>query len=300
MSGPWKRTAKQVRSNQDTRQPEPVRPAGLEPVAKADTEPRAAAASSVLASNEAAISPTSIYRVGSGDMLDIRVLSQPLNSSTLYTILAGGLLEYQLAGEPIMAAGLTTDEIDARLTAELEKREVVKNAEVIVSVREYGSHVVIVSGLVGDPGNKVLRREAIPLYVVLADAQPTQEAGQVEIVSHRSGKRTAIDLSDQASMNTLIYPGDVLTVSARPARFYYIGGTVASPGQKQFHASLTLTQAILAAGGSIQLGKPEVRVTREGQEGRLTTVKYSLREIMAGAIPDPPVKAGDRIEVTKK
>lgn len=249
--------------------------------------------------NAEAVSPTAIYRVGAGDMLDIRVLSQPSTSSTLYTILAGGLLEYPVADEPLMVAGLTTDEIDARLTAELERRAVVTNPEVIVSVREYGSHVVIISGLVADPGNKVLRREAIPLYVVLADAQPTAEAGQVEITSHRTGQRSVVSLSDQPAMNMLIYPGDVLKVAARPAQFYYIGGNVTSPGQKQFHANLTLTQAILAAGGSIQAGKAEVGVSRESADGRLQTVKYNLREIMAGALPDPAVRAGDRIEVLK-
>ncbi|MEJ7617246.1 MAG: polysaccharide biosynthesis/export family protein [Pyrinomonadaceae bacterium] len=245
------------------------------------------------------ISPTSIYRVGPGDMLDIRVLSRPSNSSTLFTILAGGLLEYPLAEEPLLVAGMTTDEIDARLTIDLERRAVVSDPEVIVSVREYGSHIVIISGLVADPGSKIIRREAIPLYVVIADAQPAPEAGLVEVTSHRTNERSVIDLTDQSAMSMLIYPGDVLKVSARPAQFYYIGGNVAGPGQKQFHAKLTLTQAILAAGGSIQTGKAEVRVTREGQDGRLTTIKYNLREIMSGALPDPLVKAGDRIEVVK-
>lgn len=245
------------------------------------------------------VSPTSIYRVGPGDMLDIRVLSRPSNSSTLFTILAGGLLEYPLAEEPLMVAGMTTDEIDARLTAELERRAVVSDPEVIVSVREYGSHIVIISGLVADPGSKVIRREAIPLYVVLADAQPAPEAGQVEVTSHRTNEQSVIDLADQSAMNMLVYPGDVLKVSARPTQFYYIGGNVTGPGQKQFHAKLTLTQAILAAGGSIQAGKGEVRVTREGQDGRLTTIKYNLREIMSGALPDPMVKAGDRVELVK-
>lgn len=280
----------------------PVRTPTPVPVATTTTAAAAnitAAAATPPASVNSAepVPPTSIYRVGAGDMLDIRVLSQPSNSSTLYTILAGGLLEYPVADEPLMVAGLTTDEVDARITAELERRGVVTNPEVIVSVREYASHVVIISGLVGDPGNKVLRREAIPLYVVLADAQPTTEAGQVEITSHRTGQRSVVSLVDQAAMNTLIYPGDVLKVEARPAQFYYIGGNVTNPGQKQFHPSLTLTQAILASGGSIQ--KAEVGVTREAEDGRLKTVKHNLRDITSGKLPDPAVKAGDRIEVMK-
>ncbi|HVG39379.1 MAG TPA: tetratricopeptide repeat protein, partial [Pyrinomonadaceae bacterium] len=258
--------------------------------------------------------PTSVYRIGAGDMLDVRLLNRPANGSTLFTVLAGGLLEYPLLGAPLMVSGMTTDEIDERLTAEIERRGVVRDPEVIVSVREYASHVVIVSGLVNDPGNKVLRREAIPLYVVLADAQPKPEAGRVEITSHQTGQRTVIDLTDQSANNMLVYPGDVLNVVTRPQLFYFIGGNVGEPGQKDFHPGLTLTQSVLAAGGSLQegqtsakatngvtapTGKTEIRVTRQSADGRLNTLKFNLREIMTGKIPDPILQAGDRVEVGK-
>lgn len=264
----------------------------------------------------AVVSPTSVYRVGVGDMLDIRLLNSSSTVSTLYTILAGGFLEYPQLDAPLMVSGLTTDEIDARLTTELERRAIVKDPEVVIGIREYASHVVLVSGLVNDPGSKVLRREAIPLYVVLADAQPKPEAGRVEVTSRhagQAGQTKNIALSDQTAMNTLVYPGDVLNVSAMPPQFYYIGGNVTEPGQKQFHPNLTLTQTILAAGGRLQAtanssknkgqtisaptNKTEIHVTRQGADGRLTTTPYNLSEIMTGKIPDPIVQSDDRIEV---
>ncbi|MBV9960234.1 MAG: polysaccharide biosynthesis/export family protein, partial [Acidobacteria bacterium] len=81
--------------------------------------------------------PTSIYRVGVGDVLDIQLLNSPTRESTLYTVLAGGMLEYPLAGEALKVEGLTTDEIKARLAPQIK---IYENPQVAVSVREYASH----------------------------------------------------------------------------------------------------------------------------------------------------------------
>lgn len=241
---------------------------------------------------------TGIYRVGIGDVLDIRLLNAPTRESSLYTVLAGGMLEYPLAGDPIQVAGLTAEEIDARLTARVKLYD---KPEVVVSVREYTSHNVIVTGLVNDPGTKVLRREAVPLYVVLAEAQPRPEAGRASIM--RAGNWSSmIDLSDSTAMATLIYPGDVIRLLAAPPpppQFVYIGGAIASPGQKDFHPGLTLTQAILAAGGTTRFAGNEVKVSRQGKDGLLITTKYNLKKIEDGKAPDPLLQAGDRLEVSR-
>lgn len=240
--------------------------------------------------------PTNIYRVGVGDVLNIRLLNAQSRESTLFSVMAGGLLEYPLAGEPIQVAGLTTDEIDERLTALVK---VYENPQIVVSVREYASHTVIVTGLVNDPGTKVLRREAMPLYVVLAESQLKPEAGRATIM-RADGKSLEVNLADPKATTTLIQPGDVVTLSAlppAPPQFFYIGGQVVSPGQKDFHVGLTLTQAVLASGGTTRFAGSKVKVSRQGADGRLVTTEYNLKQIEAGKIPDPVLQAGDRLEV---
>ncbi len=145
-------------------------------------------------------------------MLDIRLLNANTKESTLFTVMPGGLLEYPLAGEPLQVGGLTTDEIDARLTAKIQ---VYENPQVVVSVRDYMSHNVIVAGLVNEPGTKVLRREAVPLYVLLAEAQPRPEAGRASIL-RTGGQSFTVDLSDTKATAMLVLPGDVITLSALP------------------------------------------------------------------------------------
>lgn len=246
---------------------------------------------------------SAIYRVGVGDMLDIRLSNGTGHDSTLYTILTGGLLDYPLAGDPVNVAGLTTDEIATRLTAELKRRGIYDRAQFQVAVRDYTSHTVMVSGLVDQPGAKVLRREAVPLYVVLAEALPRADAGRAVIIARANGTSKTVDLGDPSALNELVAAGDVVNVQTRPPEFFYIGGLVAAPGQKDFHVGLTLTQAILASGGaSIGNNKAKVLVTvsRQGADGRLLPTVYLLNEIETGKIPDPRLQPGDRIEIGRK
>lgn len=247
---------------------------------------------------KAAPPPESIYRVGAGDVLDIRLLNSQTRESTLFTVMPGGLLEYPLAGEPIQVSGLTTDEIDARLTAKIK---IYENPQIVVSVRDYVSHSVIVAGLVNEPGTKVLRRDAMPLYVVLAEAQPRPEAGRATVLRH-GGQTFTVDLADTKATAMLVFPGDVITLAALPPptpQFLYIGGQVVSPGQKDFHAGMTLTQAVLASGGVTRFAGSKVKISRQGTNGLLVSTEFNLKQIEAGKIPDPVLQPGDRIEVSR-
>jgi protein involved in polysaccharide export with SLBB domain len=153
--------------------------------------------------------------------------------------------------------------------------------------------------MVNDPGTKVLRREAMPLYVVLAEAQLKPEAGRATIM-RADGQSLMVNLLDQKAMTTLVLPGDVITLTAappQPPQFFYIGGQVNSPGQKDFHAGMTLTQAVLASGGTTRFAGGKVKVSRQGEDGRLVKTEYSLKQIESGKIPDPELQPGDRLDV---
>lgn len=244
---------------------------------------------------------TSVYRIGVGDVLDVRLLNAPdPGRSTLYTVLAGGALDYPLLRGSVTAAGMTAEELSSQLIAELRHRGVFERPQVRVSVREYASHAVLVSGLAGDPGTKILRREAIPLYVVVAEAQPKPEAGRAIVISHATGKTRSVDLNDAAAMSTLVQSGDVVNLTVRPPEFFYIGGEIIAPGQKDFHVGLTLTQALMASGGATRFAGEKVKVSRAGEDGRLVSTEYILRQIEGGAVPDPTLQAGDRIEVSRR
>jgi protein involved in polysaccharide export with SLBB domain len=235
-----------------------------------------------------------IYRVGVGDVLDIRLLNSASKSSTLFTVVAGGLIDLPIAGGTISVAGLTPEEIQNIISAELKRRAVDDKAQVSVGVRQYMSHSVTVTGLVVNPGTRFLRREMVPLYVVLAESQLRNDGGRVVILRGGTPGQPH-DLSDPATLNLTVQSGDVVTVTTRPQDFYYIGGRINYPGQKVFQPGITLLQALLAAGGTGN----KVEISREGAGGRLVTTGFTIKQIKSGAVQDLKLQPGDRIEVFK-
>jgi protein involved in polysaccharide export with SLBB domain len=239
---------------------------------------------------------TTIYHVGAGDVLDVRLRNAPADQQTLFTVSANGLLEHPILSQPLNVIGMTTQEIGRRIESDLKTRAVNEHPQVLVGVREYSSHTVLVSGLVKEPGTKVLRREAIPLYVVVADAQPLPEAGRAVVKSHQKGEVVVVDITDSKAMDLLVHPGNVITLERNAAQFFYVGGEVKAPGEKLFRPRLTLTQAILTAGGVNNKGK-DAELAREHVPGVLGVTTYKLKDIYAGKSTDPEVLPGDRISV---
>ena len=253
-----------------------------------------AAKPNVAAANDLAL--TKIYRVGPGDVLDIRINDSSSPQSTLFTITPSGFLEHPLLAEPLHVRGLTVDEITTRIETEVKRRALHDNPKVSIGVRDYASHTILVSGLVKDSGTKILRREAIPLYVVIADSQPLPEAARVTVVRSESNETFEIELAHATDTNLLVRPGDVITVLPNVTQFVYIGGEVKSPGEKTYRRGLTLTQAIIAAGGVTPKAK-EARLGRDDGKGFLVVTRYKLKEIESGKVQDPVVKPGDRITI---
>jgi protein involved in polysaccharide export with SLBB domain len=273
-----------------------IEPKNQKPVSSPNTVgPSSNTVASVNATNPAASSQ--IYRIGVRDVLDIQLADNPSGSSTLFTILEGGLLDYPFAGDPIVVAGLTTAEIAALLR---QRIKIFDNPTVVVNVRDYASHAVTVTGFVAAPGTKALRREAVPLYTILAEAQALPEATRATIL--RQGRASFIvDFKNANLLSTLVVTGDAIKVSgmsAEPGEFFFIGGEINSPGQKPYHPGLTLTQAILASGGTSTSAAAKVRVSRQGADGKLTIDEFNLRSIQTGKTPDPRLQKGDRVEVT--
>ncbi|HWN11599.1 MAG TPA: polysaccharide biosynthesis/export family protein [Pyrinomonadaceae bacterium] len=248
-------------------------------------------------SGSSATSSSQLYRIGVRDVLDIQLGGHSGKQSTLYTVLDGGLIEYPLAGGAIAAAGMTTAEVAAVLRQRLR---ILDNPSVEVKVRDYASHPVTISGFVAAPGVKYLRRESVPLYTVLAEALMMPEAARATI-TRQGNTPIVIDLKDSTQAGTLVRSGDTIKVSGVPlvpTEFFFMGGEISSPGQKPYHSGVTLTQAILASGGTTRGAGSKVLVSRQGADGRLVTEQYNLRKIQDGKSPDPALQKGDRIQVT--
>jgi len=238
------------------------------------------------------------YRVGAGDVLDIQLLDRPTTKSTLFTVGEDGLVDYPPAGGALPVRNLTTLEI-TRLVRERIRSP--KSPRVRIRVRDYASHGVVVEGLVAVPGRQFLKLEATPLTAVLAEAQVQPEALRATIARSRQ-EPIVVDLKDRKASSVFVLSGDKVRVEGRPGvtvRYLYVGGAIHAPGQKIFHAGLTLTQAILASGGLTRTANGKVTLSRPAANGVLTSVEYDLRMIESGKISDPALQPGDRIWVSE-
>ncbi len=250
--------------------------------------------------NKKALAPTETYKVGVGDILFIN-LQNSSKGSTYFTVLNDGTIDYPLAGELVSVAGMNSDEIEELLR---EKIRLYENPQVSVKIREYSSHKITVLGLVEKPGERYIQREAIPLFVVRAEAIVQNNASRVNLRRANASTET-FSLKDENSDNILIFPNDIVefttdkpqTAINNGTQFFYIGGEVLSTGQKEYFEGLTLTQAILASGGLKKENVKKVVIRRKNTEGLLNSTEYNLRSIKDGKVPDPVLKAGDTIEI---
>ena len=89
------------------------------------------------------------YRLQPGDEVDLQVYREP-QLSGVFRIDAAGKIRHPLCGS-FQAAGLTTDEVELKLTELLGEKFLV-NPSVIASIRSAQSSTVVILGEVEDPG----------------------------------------------------------------------------------------------------------------------------------------------------
>ena len=147
---------------------------------------------------------TQVYKVGPGDVLFIN-LTNSQNGRGYYSVLQDGTIDFALSGEKVAVNGKSPDEIARILGSRIT---LYSDPRVEVRVREFASHNITVSGLVSNGGRHYIQREAVPLYVVRAEADVNPRATKVIVRSRTLGAATTYDLRSAATENILIRPGD--------------------------------------------------------------------------------------------
>lgn len=108
-------------------------------------------------------------------------------------------------------------------------------------------------------------------------------------------------LQGVAQFNIVIRPGDVINVPGPETGLVYVGGPgIFRPGVYALPSvgRMTLTKAIISAGGLSAVGIPErVDLTRMIGDDRQATVRLNLKAIMDGTQPDLFLKPDDVVNV---
>jgi polysaccharide export outer membrane protein len=249
------------------------------------------------------------YEIGAGDVLRITVLGQA-DMTGEFPVDSEGVISFPLLGK-IKAAALSAPELERKLTTLLADGYL-KRPQVTVTVKEYGSQKVYVTGEVARPGPYPLRADR-SLLALLADIGPLGANAGHEVVVIRpptgsvappllldgarpSGEGAPTDpaafpelpgaetfrvsvqelQSGNAERNILLHPGD--TVYVPKAGQVYITGSVARPGPYRYQEGATVLQALTLAGGVTERGSSKrVKILRI-VGGKKVEIKAQLTE----------------------
>ncbi len=266
------------------------------------------------------------YRVGPGDVLDVRVFNQTQLSGERRVNEIGRISLPFL--EEISAACLTEAEL-ARQIAEKYKK-FLRDPQVSVFVKEYKSLPVAVIGAVNQPARFQLQRRVRLLELLSQAGGPSNRAGNLIHIIHSNdydfcqtdsktqeakqpGQEEQADtisiltalstislrdlLSGKLDANLYIQPGDIISVPE--ADQIYVTGAVNRPGAYALTTKITLTQAIGLAGGiNMEGAKNRVRLVRQDPNSdNRSEVVYNLGDITKRKIEDIVLLPNDIIEV---
>jgi len=236
---------------------------------------------------------TNRYRIGVGDVVFINLKNSPQGSG-YYTVRENGEIDYPLAGPNVSIRNKTTDEAAAMLRAAIK---LFSDPQVEVKVQYYLSRSFSVEGLANNPGQKVLRREAMPIFAIRAESEVQREATTARITRAATAAVESYELSDASTDNILVLAGDRIEfIEEHKAKEIPEVPQITLAGvKKTFVAGTRLSQAIANALG--QKAEPKLAVVRRASDKGITISEYDIKAIKKGKVLDPVLLAGDMIEI---
>lgn len=147
------------------------------------------------------------YRLASGDVLSIYVLGEDDLQREKVRLTDAGTIQYPVLGE-IHVQGLTTGELEQRITSGLRKADYLKNPKVTVSIDEY--RPFFINGEVGRPGGYPYVPGLTVLKAVSLAGGFKDRASKTNMFVVRDG--TPNEQRKKVELDTAIYPGDILTI----------------------------------------------------------------------------------------
>jgi polysaccharide export outer membrane protein len=222
------------------------------------------------------------YRIGAGDVLEVRVARAPELSREAIRVDQGGNIRMPMLHNDIPAACLTEGELAENVAKLYLKYK--KDPQVEVFVKEFQSQPVAVIGAVRGPAQFKLQRQVRLLELLSLVGGPTDAAGRTIQIVHAGGVRrceqagaSSVDDNDASAFvtyqldetlhglpeaNPFVQPGDIISVPQ--ADQVFVLGNVLKPSAIPIKEPLTVSRAIAIAGGTgPSTKKDKVRILRQ-------------------------------------
>jgi polysaccharide export outer membrane protein len=261
--------------------------------------------------------PAEQYRIGPGDVLDIRVFNRPQLSRDAVRVDARGVIRMPLIEADIQAACLTEVEL-AEVVAN-GYLKYLRNPQVIVFIKEFQSQPVAVIGAVNSPGQFRLQRQVRLLELLAFANGPAERAGRTVQIIHTTDpsicqKAPTLKPDDEVAStfvsyklrdtlegedgaNPYVRPGDIISVP--DADQIYVIGNVFQPRAIPLREPMTVSKAVAMAGGEQRDSKRDrVRIVRQPAGGTAKQEIYvDLGAIEKRKAEDIVLQANDIVAV---
>lgn len=270
----------------------------------------AAAISSVLAAQERPAPPPEqpvtsnlqVQKIGPNDLISLYVYDCPELSRT-YRIPATGQLRLPMLKQMLRADGLFPNELEEKIAAALEQEQILIRPVVAVTVAEYASRPISVSGAVKNPtkfqaiGNVTvldaiaraggLNVDAGTEILLTGKAEPNGAAPLVRRISVKK----LIDDADP-SLNVLLTGGEEVRVPE--AGKIFVVGNVKKPGAYPAggKSDCTILRALAYAEGLTPFAFNTAYIYRQDDNGK-QNITVELKQIMARKSPDVALLPND-------
>jgi len=261
-------------------------------------------------STTTATQTTERYRIGAGDVLDIRVYNRPQLSRDAVRVEGNGMIRMPLIDGEIQAACKTEGELAKEISTRYARYY--RNLPVDVFIKEYHAREVALIGAVNEQGRYQMQRRIRLLELLTFAKGPSDKAGQtINIVrgprqdicaadsQQTDGGFITLKLNDtlrgEENANPFVEPGDIVTIPE--AEQAYVVGNVFSPKSVPLKEPVTVSRAIAMAGGPLRDSKTDrVHIVRQ-QAGGQTEMYVSLSAIARKKADDILLQPNDIVEV---
>jgi len=277
------------------------------------------------------VDPTEDYKIGTGDVIEIRVEDAPELSQTVRVTAAGTFLMPYLGR--VTAVRKTPEELAEFVAGRLRGRYL-KDPKVFVVVKEYNSCSFFIQGAVRSPGVYQIEGHPSLLKLItlagLADnhgstafilrpiKQSPETANDAKAKADRAdGKAPPASesppddlpeydllkvninglLRGHPEQNAAISPGDIINIPTTD--IFFVSGEVRAPGTFPLREGTTLRQAIsMAQGITFKAAAARGIIFREDPAtGKREEVKIDIAAVMSGKKEDVLLFANDIIVV---
>jgi polysaccharide export outer membrane protein len=266
----------------------------------------------------ASVASDTRYRIGPGDVIEVRVLKAPELSREAVRVDQRGMIRLPMLEDDIQAVCLTEAELAAKIARLYLDYK--RDPNVSVFVKEFQSQPVAVIGAVNTPGQFRLQRQVRLLELLSFAGGPAERAGRNVDIIHgagpdlcpgsASGGRGQVNvdglisylltdtLKGKDAANPFVRAGDI--VSIPDADQVFVVGNVISPRAISLKdQQITVTRAIAMAGGPQQDSKrSRVRIVRQlPSSNEKQEIFVDLKAVEKRKAEDIVLLANDIVEV---